>query len=455
MKKTIFFLAVLLAAALALSGCNLIATDPVLDAQQVIVQVGPDTVTKAEFNQQVDNQLNSMAQLYAMFGQSYDPTNAAVRREAEQSAAGALAENLVLLQKAKAQGLDVWTEEEEKAIAEEAQTSYDTTVSNYTAQVAAEQGLEGDALTAAVNEGLVAADYTLDKVIESLKKQKLQDKLRAQSVADVAVGEDEITAAYNTRIQEKKDAYAANLPQYGSDLSSGSAIYYVPAGYRYIKHVLIQIADEAKTRMTELQAKIDGNAAAKQDLQQQVDRAVPEGASAEDLESLAQNRADAQKQLDELNTQDAAAAAELEELKKTAFEAVLPDAQAVLQKAQLGLNFDSLVVNYGQDPGMQSEPAKTQGYALCEGMTTYEPAFQQAAMALAKPGDISDLVQTNYGYHILRYADDLAESAVDIATVHSTLQGELLTTKQDAAYEEVVAQWVKEAGVKTYLGRLH
>ena len=78
-----------------------------------------------------------------------------------------------------------------------------------------------------------------------------------------------------------------------------------------------------------------------------------------------------------------------------------------------------------QDPGMKTQE---KGYAVAAGMTGFDPAFVDAAMALAKPGDVSDKVKgSSYG---------------------------LLSTKQNEAYNAAVDQWVEEAGIKVDMNAL-
>ena len=110
---------------------------------------------------------------------------------------------------------------------------------------------------------------------------------------------------------------------------------------------------------------------------------------------------------------------------------------------------------YNQDPGMQKEPGKTNGYAVCAGYTPFETAFVEAAMALEKIGDISAPVKSDsYGFYIIRYQGDIAEGAVDIATVRDGIQSALLSTKQDEAYDAAVKAWRDASSVKIYKDRL-
>ena len=71
-------------------------------------------------------------------------------------------------------------------------------------------------------------------------------------------------------------------------------------------------------------------------------------------------------------------------------------AKTVLSKAKAGADFDALVKEYGEDPGMEANP---EGYLFTKGEMV--PEFETAAFAL-KVGKISNLVETSYGYHIIK-----------------------------------------------------
>jgi len=75
-------------------------------------------------------------------------------------------------------------------------------------------------------------------------------------------------------------------------------------------------------------------------------------------------------------------------------------AEDVLKQAKHGANFEDLAKKYSEDDG-----TKAKGGALgwiVEGQTV--PEFQQAAFSLPK-GTISDLVKTQYGFHIIKVLD--------------------------------------------------
>ncbi len=69
-------------------------------------------------------------------------------------------------------------------------------------------------------------------------------------------------------------------------------------------------------------------------------------------------------------------------------------AEELLGRAKAGEDFDALVAEYNEDPGQTEE-----GYTFGPG--EMQEAFEEAAFALGID-EISDVVETNYGYHIIK-----------------------------------------------------
>lgn len=68
----------------------------------------------------------------------------------------------------------------------------------------------------------------------------------------------------------------------------------------------------------------------------------------------------------------------------------------VLAKAKKGSDFDALIEKYGEDPGMKSYP---EGYVFTKGEMVKE--FEDGTLAL-KDNQISPVIETSYGYHIIK-----------------------------------------------------
>ena len=100
-------------------------------------------------------------------------------------------------------------------------------------------------------------------------------------------------------------------------------------------------------------------------------------------------------------------------------------ANDIAKRAQAGEDFDALVKEYGEDPGMESNP---DGYVFTEGTMVDE--FYQGTLALAE-GGISEPIKSSYGWHIIQRlplrAEDfesVKEEIVEmLADFDGTLQG--------------------------------
>lgn len=89
-------------------------------------------------------------------------------------------------------------------------------------------------------------------------------------------------------------------------------------------------------------------------------------------------------------------------------------AEDIAKRAAAGEDFDALVAEYGEDPGMQSYPygyiINQSGYTT-DGQTQMMQEFTDGSVALAV-GEVSAPVQTAYGFHIIkRYPIDAASLA--------------------------------------------
>ena len=117
-------------------------------------------------------------------------------------------------------------------------------------------------------------------------------------------------------------------------------------------------------------------------------------------------------------------------------------------KIDAGQDFDSLIAEYGTDPGMTVEPAKTNGYVLGASSANYVEAFQEAALMLTTVGEVSQPVESEFGIHFIRYESDIPEGPVAYELVRDVLKPEVLIEMQNEAYYSAVDAWVAEAEVK-------
>lgn len=110
-------------------------------------------------------------------------------------------------------------------------------------------------------------------------------------------------------------------------------------------------------------------------------------------------------------------------------------AEDVLKKAKAGANFEDLAKKYSED-----DSTKVKGGDLgwiVEGQTV--PEFQQAAFTLPK-GSISDLVKTQYGFHIIKVLDHETAHTKSFDEVKSTVQPVVLDEKVNLQANQISEQ---------------
>ena len=123
------------------------------------------------------------------------------------------------------------------------------------------------------------------------------------------------------------------------------------------------------------------------------------------------------------------------------YEELMPTAQEVIDKFNAGESFESLIETYNGDPGMTSEPIKSQGYAVKADSTAYDAAFTEGAMSIAELGGISEPVKGAYGIYVINYFADVPAGEVPLDDIREALSSSLLDTKISETFTNAVAEW--------------
>ena len=117
-------------------------------------------------------------------------------------------------------------------------------------------------------------------------------------------------------------------------------------------------------------------------------------------------------------------------------------AQDVLKQLKAGGNFAELAKKYSDDPG-----SKDKGGELGESMvpaSNFVPPFAKAAMAL-NPGQTSDLVRTDFGYHIIQTEQKQLAGSKTVAEVKASIVPQIEAQKGAAAAQKFATDLAAEA----------
>lgn len=121
------------------------------------------------------------------------------------------------------------------------------------------------------------------------------------------------------------------------------------------------------------------------------------------------------------------------------------EARFVLAKLKRGETFQDLARQHSKDPG-----SKEQGGDLglvSRGQLVGE--FEQAAFAL-QAGQTSEIVKTQYGYHIIQVIERTSPQAASLDKAREQIRSRLLASKQEAAFQE----WLKQVKAQAKIKRL-
>jgi peptidyl-prolyl cis-trans isomerase D len=107
-------------------------------------------------------------------------------------------------------------------------------------------------------------------------------------------------------------------------------------------------------------------------------------------------------------------------------EEVHQKAEDVLKQAKKGGKFDDLAKKYSEDPGTKDKGGDL-GWIL-QGQTV--PEFEKTAFSLPK-GSISDLVKTQYGFHIIKVLDKETAHTKPFEEVKDSIRAPLMLSRAD------------------------
>lgn len=135
-----------------------------------------------------------------------------------------------------------------------------------------------------------------------------------------------------------------------------------------------------------------------------------------------------------ISTQDPVTRADLPDDKKTAKRKLAED---VLKRAKGGEDWGKLVKEYSEDPGSKDKGGEytfARAIASADPSRAMVPEFENASFALS-PNQISDIVTTSYGYHIIKLIEKLpakkeAYSGLETKSILVKPDGQKMTIRE-------------------------
>ena len=123
-------------------------------------------------------------------------------------------------------------------------------------------------------------------------------------------------------------------------------------------------------------------------------------------------------------------------------------AEAVLERARKGEDFNALAAAFSEDPTVKENKGEYKfARAKDDARRAMVPEFESAAFSL-KTNQISDLVLTDFGWHIIKLHEMIPAKKTEFAEVQDKIRDHLLQTKLEKQMPDYFAQLKKEAGVE-------
>ena len=361
---------------------------------------GAVTVLKSEIQDEYDQMLSQYVAYYAQYGYSVDEYDTELQASVAQETVQTKLSTSIVRHYAAQNGYEL-TEEKKTELAAQVKTALDNT-REYLESYLSAYGFTGDELNAAVEEQMAQAGYTEETLMDSAELNDVLNFLYERATADVTVTEDEVKAAFDEKVAKQKESYAS-VDTFINDYVNESEILYTPENVRLMECIFV---------------------------------ASVEGEATED-EATADEATVSEATVSEATAGEAADIASLTGYAK---------AKAIAAAIAGGADFEESMKAYNEDSSTEEQMLR--GYPVAENSTTYGDEFTAGAMALEHVGDVSDVIVTDYGYFILRYAKDLESGEADFEARKETETEETLTNKKNDAYSAFIDTILDEADIQ-------
>ncbi|MFQ5639922.1 MAG: peptidylprolyl isomerase [bacterium] len=123
----------------------------------------------------------------------------------------------------------------------------------------------------------------------------------------------------------------------------------------------------------------------------------------------------------------------------SAKEEIRTKMETILAKARQGEDFAELAKKYTEDPGSKSNGGLYENF----GRGRMVKAFEEASFSVPV-GEISDIVETNYGFHIIKVVDRKQETQ-PFDEVREQLEAQIKSKKFTEAYQSYLEMLQKDA----------
>lgn len=431
--------------ALTLSGCNLIEVDAQMQADEDIAKIQKmrtpvvatydgGEITAAEVWGDFYSVYNETSYMYSYFGMQL--TEEDIRYMIEDVLTQHVRMEVTAAHFDQENSL---SDEELQQLAEDAQAEYQLNLeSALEAATGDTQEARNEAARVLVYRVGMDYDSLYNNAVLEAKQTAMEENLRAEISA---LEDAELQAAYDEKVSEQQESFTDGSSFETAMTGEDEIICWMPDGYRTVKHILLKPEDELLNAYSNAVSELESARTDLESLEAELD-AANDGVEEEGERSAEE----IQQEIDAIEE----TMPDREQVVADAAQACLDDVgeitEEIYQRLDAGESFDDLIAEYGEDPGMQSEPTMSRGYYVSSASTNWETNFRDAAMALNQVGEYTEEpVVSGSGVHIIEYTADVLGGEVPLEDVREALYAETLTAAQEEHCQEEVDGWVEAA----------
>ncbi|MBQ8963258.1 MAG: peptidylprolyl isomerase, partial [Clostridia bacterium] len=358
----------------------------------VAVRVGDFTYTQS----QLQGSLDSMLELSEML--RGDAPTEAEKQARLQSVVDSFVGLGVIENKLTEAGKNDFTDAELESLNQSAQSKYEELWQTLYQQM---QQQDADVSEAAVTSQLEVMGYTSQAILDELILQTRQNRAIEEFVGDIVLTQAQVDDYYEEQfVGPDRADYEGDIDRYDQEiLMNNNEAFYTPAGYRYIRQIVLEIPEAALNATRTEQVALNRATQAMGTALQALTIAVTGADGWEDV-------ADQKAAYDEANAALIAAQADyMDRLSAEALPLVQNTVDEITAAYAAGIDFKSLISRYSTDKTDRN--VNGEGYPFHPDSKLWPQNFIDAASALEKPGDLSEPFVTDQGVHILCYAGDV------------------------------------------------
>lgn len=326
-------------------------------------------------------------------------------------------------------GFNNFSQEEQTSFAAEADKQWQEGIESYVSYYLSEDSEEARAqLRTQAGDFYAQNGLTQQSLLDSIQYRASFDKLMVYLVGDNEPTDQQIEQVFQLYGESYKQKYLDNIMAYEYDTYyNQQPSWYTPEGYRGIVHILLSPDAEKLEAYSSLNSRYE---------EQQSDK-NGEGTEAEKPDGA---EATAQEPVEEVTLQM------IEDARQAVLDSVKPQTDEIYAKLANGESFESLIAQYGQDPGMQNPDTLADGYSVHKDSVIWDSVFTQAAFSenMVNVGDVSDPVIGINGVHILKYLRDIPSGLIMTDDIRTVIMDYLKSSKEQEALNTAFADWTSQ-----------